>query len=86
MEQQIEQWETVNSTWLECVRYVPKLHRLDIRFMNGQATSYHGVNAKLWNEFRNAASPGAFLNRRIRGAFDAHDSDIEQLTNEKVLK
>lgn len=72
----MSEWFRVNSTWIDQVKYTPKLQRLDIRFTDGQATSYHGVNEALWDEFCKAPSPGGFLNRRIRGAYDAHDCDL----------
>jgi KTSC domain len=59
----------VNSTNVAAAGYDPPTMVLEVEFLNGNVYQYFDVPAQVYEEFRQAASPGQFLNTNIKGSY-----------------
>ena len=57
-----------NSTNVRRGRYYPETRTLEIDFAHGRTfPPVTGVSPERWRQFKNASSPGAFVNEHFRG-------------------
>lgn len=59
---------TVSSTNIQSVGYDPESMTLAVNFASGTEYHYYGVPADVVEQFRQAPSPGRFLNEQIKKA------------------
>lgn len=60
----------VDSSNVEAIGYEPDSQELHVRFLkSGKTYVYYGVEAWVYEEFRESESKGSYLNTRIKGAF-----------------
>jgi len=64
------EWVPVSSSNLEAVMYDPDSRVLSIRFQNGAEYQYNNVEPEVARGLTQAASPGRFFDRNIRGHYD----------------
>lgn len=57
------------SSNIATVAYDPAAKELTVHFRNGQVYTYRDVDPATHRAFIDAPSPGAYLNRSIRGVF-----------------
>jgi len=59
----------VASSNLEAIGYEESTETLRIQFTNGSIYEYRNVPVVVFNDFKQAGSLGAYLNRNIRNAY-----------------
>ena len=64
------EWVPGNSSNLDAVMYDPDSRVLSIRFQNGAEYQYNNVEPEVARGLTQAASPGRFFDRNIRGHYD----------------
>lgn len=62
----------VRSTSIREIGYDPDTQTLDVQFAGGGIYRYDAVPSVLFQALQNAASPGRFVNERVRGSFRCH--------------
>lgn len=55
------------SSFIEVGDYDPGLMELKLTFLGGSNTTYLGVPAAMWEDFKAAASPGKFWHAFLKG-------------------
>ena len=60
---------TFQSTALSSASYDPDSETLDITFTSGRSFTYEGVSQKVFEELRDAPSPGSYFHSEIKDAF-----------------
>lgn len=61
--------ELVASTNIASIGYNEPSETLEVEFTNGTVYQYYNIGAALWDQFRQAASKGQFLNAYIKNAY-----------------
>jgi hypothetical protein len=59
---------TPASSWINEFTYDPDTYTLVVRIA-GKAHTHDGVPQSVWDELKNAGSPGQFYTRNIKGQF-----------------
>jgi hypothetical protein len=59
----------VNSSNVAAAGYDSATMTLEVEFLNGNIYQYFDVPEAVYQEFKQAASPGQFLNANIKGAY-----------------
>lgn len=59
----------VNSTNVATAGYDSVTMTLEVEFLNGNVYQYFDVPEVIFQEFKNAPSPGQYLNANIKGAY-----------------
>lgn len=57
------------SAALQGAAYDPETQELTVTFRNGQSYRYQGVPQGVFEQFREAASPGTFYFQNIKGVY-----------------
>lgn len=65
----------MRSTSVSEVGYGPETRDLDVQFIGGGLYRYRAVPPFLYEALLVAASPGRFINERVRGRFACHRID-----------
>jgi hypothetical protein len=63
--------EFVDSSNIEQIGYSPEDQELHVRFKSGELYVYAGVPEAIYAELMAADSKGSYLNRTVKGNFDA---------------
>jgi hypothetical protein len=61
--------QPIDSTVLRAVGYDAGTAELEIEFRSGDVYRYYAVPPSVFRELTEAASPGAYFNRRINGTY-----------------
>jgi len=61
---------SVDSSAIDAEKYDAEKKILYIKWKSGPVTAYYGVGPKIYREFEQSESRGAFLNSEIKGKFD----------------
>lgn len=66
--------ELPNSPAIQCVGYNDEAHCLSIWFRNGRRYTYRDVPRTIYDALCQAASPGSYIAKMIKGKFKPDDS------------
>lgn len=61
--------DPVSSSNLAEVGYDPRTHTLEVLFRSGRTYQYFDVPERVFLTLKSAASPGACLNREVKGSY-----------------
>ncbi|MES2906021.1 MAG: KTSC domain-containing protein [Pseudomonadota bacterium] len=59
-------WILAKSEFIRAYSYDPRQQILRVRFKNGRVYDYRDIGSRLFAEFVNSDSQGAFLNQHIK--------------------
>jgi hypothetical protein len=65
------EWTDLDSSMIEAAAYNEGERRLHVRFKRGQEYSYGNVPVEIYQGLLSAESAGKFLNKDVKGVFDA---------------
>ena len=75
----MEKW-TFDSTSISAIKYFPEIQILIIFFVSGTVYEYYPISPELYQEFRDAPSPGTFYHQRIKGNPDFTGRKIDDVS------
>jgi hypothetical protein len=59
-------WEYVDSSNIEAIRYDAANREIQVQFHGGRSYAYANADQWVFDEFRDAASKGSYLNRVLK--------------------